>query len=486
MKHFKQYFIVLTLAIVLINCSDNSEVIPQNLEAHDFVWRSLNAYYFWQDSITDIQDFRFSSQKDLNKYLATFNTPNDLLNSLMHSNDVGTQQTHLIDDFTNLSTPPLRTAFTNGIEFGLIELKETDTLFGYVSRVLPNSNASTTTIKRGDIFYAVDDVKLTKNNFNDLLFSNNTNFQLNMADFSIDTVISNGLLVDLTKGNYSYPPISISKTLNYSGQNIGYLMYDNDFSNNYIADINQAFSQFVADGATDLILDLRYNIGGSGFAKTMTYLASMITGQFSDEILFKERWNSKAQSYFTASQQDSIITKFPLTLPDGTSINGLNLNRVFIINNRGMQSSSVELLINSLKPHIEVHLIGFNTNGSDKGNLMLFDSSNYNQTVNMNTNHTYALQANVLQFSNKEDVTFTNGFTPLINLCEENILTLGVLGETDEPFLNRVLELITTGSAGIDLLCPNNMIEVFNTVKSRYKRDTGLEVTRVLPDGPIN
>ncbi len=72
----------------------------------------------------------------------------------------------------------------------------------------------------------------------------------------------------------------------------------------------------------------------------------MITGQFPDEVVIKEEWNSKAQPWFLANQPDSLITKFPTKLNTTTDINSLNLTDVYIILNGDSftGSSAIELL----------------------------------------------------------------------------------------------------------------------------------------------
>ena len=37
----------------------------------------------------------------------------------------------------------------------------------------------------------------------------------------------------------------------------------------------------------------------------------MISGQFINEVLIKEKWNVKAQPWFLANQPDSLLTRFP-------------------------------------------------------------------------------------------------------------------------------------------------------------------------------
>jgi C-terminal processing protease CtpA/Prc len=71
-----------------------------------------------------------------------------------------------------------------------------------------------------------------------------------------------------------------------------------------------------SQGITDLVLDLRYNGGGS--VQTATRLASMITGQFSGQIFSKLEWNSNY------SDNNTII--FPSNI-DAASINSVNMTK---------------------------------------------------------------------------------------------------------------------------------------------------------------
>jgi hypothetical protein len=71
-KFFTKALIVLFISIFFINCSSESEVTPENLEVHDFVWKGLNAYYLWQSDTPNLADPRFSNQGQLNSFLQEF------------------------------------------------------------------------------------------------------------------------------------------------------------------------------------------------------------------------------------------------------------------------------------------------------------------------------------------------------------------------------------------------------------------------------
>ena len=158
----------------------------------------------------------------------------------------------------------------------------------------------------------------------------------------------------------------------------------------------------------------------------------------------KETWNLKAQPWFEINQPDSLLTKFPTTLQNNETINSLNLTDVYIILNGDSfnGSSALELLINSLQPYINVHVLGNTTNGDNLGSISLYDSSDYD-IFDANLNHTYSLQPAVVKFSNKEDETYDTGITPTIQLCPiEDPLNLGELGETSDPLLREVLQYV--------------------------------------------
>ena len=79
--------------------------------------------------------------------------------------------------------------------------------------------------------------------------------------------------VDLVKQNYQYPPILLNKVFNLGAKNVGYLLYNNDFSDNYIEDLNASMLEFKNQSVNELIIDLRYAIGSYSNAKTMSEIA---------------------------------------------------------------------------------------------------------------------------------------------------------------------------------------------------------------------
>jgi hypothetical protein len=482
MRNFLKLIFLSVYLTIVVSCSKEYQV-PQELVVNDFVWKGLNAYYLHQDQVADLADTRFNSDQQLNSYLSSFPDYNLLFSSSLISSDV---KSVLIEDYNTLNSSQLRTAFTNGLEFGIIaEPNNPENVLGYITHILPNSDASAKNIARGAFFHVVDGIQLTRTNYRAVLLNGANNFTLQMADFNGTIVIPNAKMVALEKQNYSYTPTFLEKTITQNADKIGYLAYNNDFSKNYINDLNNTFLSFKNQEVTELILDLRNNIGGGSFAKNISQIAAMISGQFTDQVLIKEKWNTKAQPWFMANQPDSLLTKFPDKLNSTTNINSLSLSDVYIILNgtNFSGSSAIELLINSLKPYINVHLIGAKTAGNNTGSITLYNSLDYGFPLRNNA-HTVALQPIVLRFLNKSDQTYSNGFTPNIALCQnEDILNLGVLGDASDPILNRILNYIATGNTSTNSACnPNNFEYLFNSINPQREIDKGVFINQNLPN----
>ena len=122
------------------------------------------------------------------------------------------------------------------MEFGLFkDLNIMDTIIVVVSHILPNSQASTNNISRGDFFYDVineqsDTIYLREDNYKALLIEYpQDTLKLLMANFDGELLEKNDLRVDLVKKNYQYSPILLKNVFNLGAKNIGYLLYNNDF-----------------------------------------------------------------------------------------------------------------------------------------------------------------------------------------------------------------------------------------------------------------
>lgn len=445
--------LLVLLFFIPLGCSDmDDNAVPSSLQVKDFVWKGLNLYYLWQADVPNLADNRFANQSELNEFLTTYSTPEDLFNGLRVPNTID-KYSVIFNDYSVLEGLLSGNTLNNGMDYSLrYKTGSTTDIYGWVRYIIPNSDASTKAISRGNIFFAINGTPLTIDNYKTLL-ANNT-YTVNFADYDGGAITPNGQSVTLTKTALAENPILLSTVINQGTHNIGYLMY-NGFYSSYDGQLNTVFGSFQSQNVTDLVIDLRYNSGGS--INTATKLASMITGQFTGQVFAKQQWNAKAQSYYLSNNPGSLENKFM------GGLNSLQLNKVYILTSKSSASAS-ELLINCLKPFINVVQIGDITTGKNVGSITLYDSPNFGKS-NVNPSHKYAMQPIVLKIVNKDNFgDYTTGISPT-TLFQEDAGSLGVLGNNDEPLLNIAINQIT-GSGKISSQVPLATARDFTDSKS--------------------
>ncbi len=434
------YLIISFLFIIISGCKDDdTNNAPDPLKVRNYIWNGLNEFYLWQESTANLADDKFSDQNSMNQFLNQFSSPKDLFYNLLNDYPNTDRFSWITDNYYELGNAVQNNIFgTNGIEFGLIPLsRNNNRLVGFVKYIIPNSDADNKGIERGDLFYAVNDIELTTNNYN-ILFSDS--YTLNFASVNHNNYLNpNGVNIKLEKTEIQENPIHVSKIFDFENKKIGYLMY-NSFSSGFDNNLNNEFGKFQSENIDHLILDLRYNSGGS--VNSAIRLASMITGQFTNQLFTIERWNEKITKKHDFSLENNFITTF-----DQTSINHTRLNEITVITSSNTASAS-ELIINCLKPYINVKVIGDQTVGKIHGSITLYDSPDFSNK-NINPDHTYAMQPLVLEITNKNNENYPLGIIPDIPIIE-NVLNLGVLGDEQEPLLNKALSEITNTVARVE------------------------------------
>ena len=437
MKYAFNLLFSLLLLLLFTGCQDDLDDVirpTSSLEIKNFIWRAMNDIYLYKADVPDLANDRFANQAALDEFLNSFSSPEDLFyEGLVAEHD---DFSFLVEDYRVLERSFDGVNLSNGMQYGLIRYSEgSSEVLGYVRYVLPNTSAEAQGIQRGDLFNTVDGEQLTVDNFSRLLEP--VTYTIGLAQLEGNTISSTGETVTLQKTEYTTNPVYLATTLSTGSGKVGYLMY-NGFIGTFDDVLNETFAMFNSESITDLIVDLRYNSGGS--VETANDLASMITGQFNDEIFYKEIWNEAYQTYLETTDPESLVNKFNNRINTGAAINSLNLGRVYFITTLRTASAS-ELLINGLKPYIEVVQIGENTTGKFQASTTLYDSPTFRRN-GVNTGHTYAVQPLIYKTANAAGVTdYVDGLPPDVEI-NENIRNLGILGDPSEPLLAMALATI--------------------------------------------
>jgi carboxyl-terminal processing protease len=203
---------------------------------------------------------------------------------------------------------------------------------------------------------------------------------------------------------------------------VGYLAY-HQFTGYSWQRLREAFAKLREEGAGELILDLRYNGGGS--VLVARDLASLIAGPRGGWEMFAHlRFNEKRPG-------NGIQLRFnPAATADGTPHPGFD--RVIVIAS-GATASASELLVNGLRPVMDVVLVGDTTYGKP-----------YGFTPRRQCGVTY----NAVQFEafNALGVAgYTAGFAPD---CPARDDLDAALGDPAERSVGAALDYIATGSCG--------------------------------------
>jgi C-terminal processing protease CtpA/Prc len=447
MKKLPQLVVMGLLIAVTFSCSkdrdDEIKPVADSLEVENFIYSAMNIWYLYKPNVPVLADDRFANKKELNQYLSGFETPEDLFyNGVTASNSLD-RFSFITDDYRELENSFAGVSLSNGMDYGLALLAEnSDRVVGFVHYVLPNTSAEAQGLERGMLFTEIDGTPLTITNYSELLSA--TNYTITVAEITPDGIVETGQTIELTKQEYTENPIFITKTFdNIAGQKVGYLMY-NSFTSNFDDKLNAAFADFKSEGVNALVLDLRYNGGGS--VRTATDLAAMITGQFPGELFSSQVYNPQIQAALEAQDSEQLKNYFNTTISDNkTPINSLNLNKVYVITSDGTASAS-ELVINGLDPYIDVRQVGDTTVGKFQASVTFYDSEapNFNRQ-GANPNHFYAIQPLILTTANADGTTgFVQGLNPEVPL-EERVSTYGVLGDENEPLLKAALDEIRGG-----------------------------------------
>ncbi|MEM0938281.1 MAG: S41 family peptidase [Bacteroidota bacterium] len=432
-------------------CSkDASDSTIQLLRSQDeFIWQAMNLYYFYQSEINVLSDNRFSDYESLYDYLNSFGSSEELFyESLLSTAD---RFSWIVDDYVALenSLQGITTSF--GYNFRLLRESEgSDDLFGYVEYVVEGGPADNAGLIRGDIFNKVNGNQLTSDNYNSLLFKTNS-YELTLAALQDNTIVSGDQKVNLTAVQLIQDPIFLDKTFDLNGQKVAYLVY-NQFVNNNEAHrrLNEVFGRFKNEGISDLILDLRYNPGGS--LTTTRLLASLIYGNANPNSMFGNIiYNDKLSPYFNSPLRFFESLPVVNSAGDTTSEEPIHkledLTRVFILTS-GSTASASELLIVGLNPFMEVTTIGTTTVGKNVGSTILYDSKASlflkNENADISDKHAYVIQPIISKLANSEGFSnYENGLEPDVIIDEKNFLNdLKPLGDVEEPLLAYVIAII--------------------------------------------
>lgn len=448
MKSLYKYFLIMACFFAISSCKDDESATTADV--NDFVWKGLNSWYYWQTDVPQLADNSFPSQSSYKDFLAGKN-PDNLFYSLLNNYPNTDRFSWIVDDVDGLLQSFSGISKSSGMDVSFYYKDNGNyNVVGLINYIVPNSPASQTGLNRGDVISEVNGAALSTANYQSVLKDNATISIASQVTTSGTGVVTTGISKTATLNHIVLEenPIAHYQTYIHNAQKVGYLVY-NGFKANYNDELNTAFGQMKADQITDLVLDLRYNGGGS--LESAVALGQMITGQFTGSPYVRVDFNHKHNQHDETSNFSNKVKIYNyingnMQNTGEQNINSLNLNKVYVLTSSGTASAS-ELLIDALKPYINVVTVGSETYGKFVGSITLFDSpaSDYTSYNNRNKGHNWAMQPITFAYYNKNNDTHpTGGITAnfIINNYD-NFGTVKDFGITSDPALSKALYEIT-------------------------------------------
>ncbi|WP_439182991.1 S41 family peptidase [Carboxylicivirga taeanensis] len=410
----------ITCIIILPACRDDDpkvNTVPLEVqEINGFIYENMKAYYFWESKIPELD---YKKEEDSKA----------LFDKCVYE-DVD-RWSFITDDYQGLLDMLSGVSLSNGYEFRLYYRDEntSNEVVGFIEYVEPNSPADVAGLTRGDMFYKVDDVIITDQNYGQLVF--NDNLKLTLGTLNADrSVTERTPSLTMQAAVLQSNPILHAEVIAYEGHKIGYLVYTS-FLDEYNDQLEAVFADFKAQGIDNLVIDLRYNSGGA--VSSAILMSSMIAPAASvGDILLRTAYNPALTNYLNGEfgegfNIDRIVS----------NDNNLDLSKVYVLTTYKSASAS-EMVIYGLEPHMEVVQIGEKTHGKYYGSITIDDQDNHN----------WAMQPIVMRAENANNsIDYTDGLLPDIVKKDFVVAFQGQeiypFGDVREDFLAEALTQIT-------------------------------------------
>ena len=236
------------------------------------------------------------------------------------------------------------------------------------------------------------------------------------------TLLRDGSEMDVTVTPREYTfSVSLGEVIIQGTQKIGYLRYDS-FTETSVAEFESIFTRFYAENIDELVIDMRYNGGGS--VATASALLDNISNAYAGQRQMYLDWNINYQ------QNNSSYRFEDTDLQEG---NELTMPRVFFLTTKDSASAS-EAVINALVPYL------------GKDNVITIGDVTHGKPVGM-SGRTYGLNyyflINFFVRNNNSETTSFDGI-PVTCAAEDDLTHL--LGDENEIMLKTALNYIETGA----------------------------------------
>ena len=408
---------ILIIPTYLSSCGeDRWAAYAEQTRTDRWIDDTMRVWYYWINEIPDA---------DMLNY---FMAPSVFFKSLLSKTDKFSYIDSLTSTASTRSIP--YTEHSYGFQFLTESAAENDTaLYARVLYVADGSPASAIHLQRGEWIMEMDEAPITRKNSGKLYGSTSMKLTIGHYDAKQKTIVAYDEQRQIASArSIDDNPVHYYSVYTRGNKRIGYLVYNHfssgvtDGDNEYDNDLRKAFRYFASQQVEEFVLDLRYNNGG--LLSCAELMCSMLapSSALGKELGYLE-FNNRTHPQ-----------KVPFTLNADLIGDGANLNlkRLYVLTGSQTASAS-EMVINCLKPYMDIVLIGTATVGNNVGSITF---SNTNLKITMNP-----IVCKIYNAQGKSD--YTSGFTPTYTVDETaNDQQFLPFGNTDELMLSTALGII--------------------------------------------
>jgi carboxyl-terminal processing protease len=374
---------------------------------NSWVLDSMQVYYYWNSSLPDYIDFNHD--------------PSDFFRMISHPAD---RFSALVNPDRPQTYPP---SLAHTFGFDLVTFQNGDAAVQtMITLVVPGSGAAAKGLLRGDVLNTIDGLRPTAANIAFL-----TETAIARQTMTIEVAGRNGPFT-VGKLTSNEAPVYLYKVFQSGGKTYGYLFL-NSFEDTAVNQLLQAFSYFKQQHVQELLLDLRYNPGGS--VPVAAALATMILPSAREGDTFIEyRGNAKAGTRKSSYSEE--LARLPQGIKrDFTQFAGyrLGINRVYMLSG-SHTASAAELMINALKPYLTVIQLGARSLGKDMASFVIRDYRNPQIVPKWEI---YPMVFKLYNAAGKGD--YSAGLLPDQVVNELSALPLKPFGDLNDPLIRQCL-----------------------------------------------
>jgi len=386
--------------------SNATPILTQEQKWASEVFTAMQAIYLWNDALP--------ATLDVTKYTTTGKAL-EYLSGLKINSETGQAIDHysFLDKIGNLSGE-----ITQGIssgDYGFMitpAYNSSNQVSFYVTYVYKNSPAGLAGVARSYEIVSVNGSdavhpEVTTDGYlvsTSIGYTNIVNalFNSSTASFVFKKPDETTLTTSLNVGTYTINSVLYDAVLEVGTKKVGYVVFNQFLGTSSETELTNTIEKFQASDVKDLIVDLRYNGGGS--VQTCEKLSNMLVpSEANGKTMYSYKMNTDLTQYFVSQNENTTVNY--------TKTNAFQPTAIYFIVS-GSTASAAELLINNLLPYYvnNLFLIGQTTYGKPCGFWSTPIGYTEKQTTTKKGYDLYAVSFEAVN-ANKEGGYYT-GMTP--------------------------------------------------------------------------